>query len=259
MSDPEITDRRLLDERLRTTRRRGNRRLVMRATIALTSISLAVVAVALPTLVFNKNGPGPSPSRRSSSTVLASLKIPDTYAKACANEPLVCLGSKKGNVPDLLKRPLHFPIVGENGACPATSGAPVDTYTSYFGGIALGGGPVRVAVGNLGDLRRGQAQLGSTAVPGWFALETLWFAMPSYDGPFVVRGERLGRPGPLNVDGSATNPSPLVVPPGPTANTENGIRVAPVSSWMKSPGCYAWQVDGLSFSYVIVVDTTPHR
>jgi hypothetical protein len=263
MPDPEMIDPELLDERLRTARRRGHRRLVMRrTTIALTSASLAFVAVALPTLVFNKNAPGApaaSGSRRPSSTVLASLKVPRTYAMACANEPLVCVGSEHGNVPHLLKRPLHFPVVAKDGVCPATPGAPVDSYTSYFVGDALGKGPVRVAIGDRGDLRRGQAQLGSTAVPGWFALETLWFAMPNYDGPFVVRGERLGGSGPINVDGSATNPSPLVVPPGPTANTQGGIRVAPVSTWVKSPGCYAWQVDGLSFSYVIVVDATPYR
>ncbi len=261
MSDPEIIDRELLDERLRTTRRRGHRRLVMRRAIALTSVSVAIVAVALPTLVVGRNGPSPAipGSRHSPSTVLSSLKIPDTYAKACANEPLVCLGSEHGKVPDLLKRPLHFPLVGKSETCPATTGAPVDTYTSYFGGVALGDGPVRVAIGDGGDLRRGQAQLGNPDVPGWFALETLWFAMPSYDGPFVVRGERLGAPGPINVDGSATNPSPLVVPPGPTENTQGGVRVAPVSTWVKSPGCYAWQVDGLSFSYDIVVDMTPYR
>lgn len=96
-------------------------------------------------------------------------------------------------------------------------------------------------------------------MPGWFALETLWFAVPNYDGPFVVRGERLSGAGPIDVDGSATNPSPLVVPPGPTANTKGGVRVAPVSTWVKSSGCYAWQVDGLSFSYVIVVNMTPYR
>jgi hypothetical protein len=118
---------------------------------------------------------------------------------------------------------------------------------------------VRVAIGNGGNLRRGQAQLGSPDVPGWFALETLWFAMPSYDGPFVVRGEPLGGSGSIHVDGSPANASPLVVPPGPTANTQHGTRVAPVSTWVTSPGCYGWQVDGLSFSYVIVVDTTPYR
>ena len=123
-----------------------------------------------------------------------------------------------------MKRSLHFPVVNDQDACPVTPGAPVDTFTSYFTGIALGDGPVRVAIGNRGNLVLGRAQLGSTGVAGWFAMETLWFSMPSYDEPFVVRGERLGgETGTIDVDGSATNPSPLVVPPGPTANTRDGI------------------------------------
>jgi hypothetical protein len=250
MSVHEITDSGVLDERLRTIRRRGQRRLAIHRATALTVATLAIVAVVLPTLVLN----GPS-----SNSLLASLRVPDRYATACANEPNVCLGSEHGLVPDLLKRSLQFPVVRNGASCPATPGAPVATYTSYFGGTALGDGPVRVAIGDGGNLRRGQAQLGSPDVPGWFALETLWFAMPSYDGPFVVRGEPLGGSGSIHVDGSPTNASPLVVPPGPTANTQHGIRVAPVSTWVTSPGCYGWQVDGLSFSYVIVVAATPYH
>ena len=258
MSDFEKIDPGLLDERLATTRQRGRRRLVMRWAIAIGGASLAIIAIVLPTLVLNENAPGTS-NDPSSKTVLASLRVPDTYAEACANESNVCRAGEQGQVPDLLKRSLHFPVVDNGKACPASPGAPVNTYTSYFSGIALGNGPVRVAIGSRGKLVLGQAQLGSTSADGWFALETLWFAMPSYDGPFVVRGERLGGgAATIDVDGSATDPSPLVVPPGPTANTQDGIRVAPVSTWVTSPGCYAWQVDGLSFSYVIVVDATPY-
>ena len=130
MSDHEITGSEVLDGRLRTIRQRGQRRLAMRRAIALPVATLAIVAVALPTLVLN----GPS-----SDSVLASLRVPDRYAAACANEPHVCLGSEHGLVPDLLKRSLHFPVVREGASCPATRGAPVATYTSYFGGTALAG------------------------------------------------------------------------------------------------------------------------
>ena len=136
MSVHEITDSGVLDERLRTTRQRGQRRLVVRRVIALIVATLAIVAVALPTLVLN----GPS-----SDSVLASLRVPDRYAAACANEPHVCLGSEHGLVPDLLKRSLHFPVVREGASCPATRGAPVATYTSYFGGTVHvdGSGPAK--------------------------------------------------------------------------------------------------------------------
>jgi hypothetical protein len=45
------------------------------------------------------------------------------------------------------------------------------------------------------------------------------------------------------------------MPPGPTLNSMDGWRAAPTETWLSSPGCYGWQVDGLTFSYVIVFRT----
>ncbi|HET9719266.1 MAG TPA: hypothetical protein VFP55_04235 [Solirubrobacteraceae bacterium] len=160
----------------------------------------------------------------------------------------------------LLSRPLHLPSLGPGGRCPVTSGYIVNN--SYFGGAALGRGPVQVLLGNAGDVRHGRVDLGTTEARGWFALETIWFAVPSYNGPFVVRGGRLGRRGPIEVRPGGTGlipgSGPLVVPAGPTINNQGGYRTVPGSTWVKSPGCYAWQVDGKSFSEVIVVNALPH-
>lgn len=156
----------------------------------------------------------------------------------------------------LLARPLHFPSLQPADSCPASVGAPADT--SLSSGVALGSGPVRVVVANAGDLVHGQAELGTTRVPGWFALQTVWFASPGYNGPFVVRGARLGASGPMEVqpgqDGLTPGTGPLTVAAGPTANTKDGYRTVPGSTWVTSPGCYAWQVDGTDFSDVIIVD-----
>jgi hypothetical protein len=77
-------------------------------------------------------------------------------------------------------------------------------------------GRLKLIVPDQGDLMNGHGDLGATAVPGWLALKTLWFASPAYRGPFVVRGERLDAPGPL-AEGGGHTPAvgPLVVPPGP--------------------------------------------
>lgn len=188
----------------------------------------------------------------------------------------------------LLARPLHFPALGLGGRCPVSSGYMVNT--AGFGGMALGHGPVRVLLGDAGDIRHGRVLLGAGDVPHWLALQTLWFAMPGYQGPFVVRGARLGRRGPIEVQpggvGLSPGSGPLVVPAGDTTNTYYtnwrpvhvrnpvtgrllrdpvtgrpataligyGYRTVPGSTWVKSPGCYAWQVDGRGFSEVIVVD-----
>ena len=159
----------------------------------------------------------------------------------------------------LLARPLHFPSLQPGESCPATAGATVSN--SFFSGVALGNGPVRVLIANRGDLVQGGANLGTTNAPGWLALQTLWFAMPGYDGPFVVRAKRLGANGPIEVlpgqTGLEPGSGPLVVPAGPTLNTMDDFRTTPGSTWVSSAGCYAWQVDGRNFSEVIVVDAAP--
>ncbi len=167
----------------------------------------------------------------------------------------------------LLARPLHLPALGPGGHCPASSGYRVNN--AYFGGDALGKGPVRVLIANWGDVLHGRPMLGRGGPGPWHALQTLWFSMPGYNGPFVVRGRRLGKPGPIAVQPSGTGltpgSGPLVVAAGPTINSYGsyrgpsfktfvGYRSVPGSTWVKSPGCYAWQVDGRGFSEVIVVD-----
>ncbi len=163
--------------------------------------------------------------------------------------------SPVGSVP-LLSRPLHFPALGPGGSCPASRGVTVSN--SYFGGIAFGSGPVRVLLADSGDIRHGRVDLSPSQVRGWSALQTLWFAVPGYNGPFLVRAERIGQRGPIEVQpgsmGLEPGSGPLLVPAGPTINTAHGYRTVPGSSWVKSGGCYAWQVDGPNFSEVIVVE-----
>jgi hypothetical protein len=157
-------------------------------------------------------------------------------------------------------RSLPYPTVSRNGSCQASPGRSISN--SFFGGVAFGNGPVRVLVANAGDLRRGHVRLGTTEKPGWFALETLWFAMPSYNGSFIVDAKRIGATGAIEVQpgptGMEPGSGPLAVAAGPTANTEDGYRTVPGSTWVTSAGCYAWRVEGPHFSETIVVDALAH-
>lgn len=140
----------------------------------------------------------------------------------------------------LLSRPLHFPVLGPGGRCPASSSSMVSN--SRFGGFVLGRGPVRVLLADR--VARGRVTLGSSDAPGWSALQTVWFAIPGYNGPFVVRAARLGAKGPIEVQpgGTGLTPGsgPLIVSAGATLNTQDGYRTVPGSTWVRSPGCYAW-------------------
>jgi hypothetical protein len=157
----------------------------------------------------------------------------------------------------LLSRPLHLPGLGPGGRCPTSAGRAV--HNPYFTGIALGSGPVRVVLADTGDLRHGRVQIRGAREGSGYGIATLWFAPRTYRGPFTVRAERLGRPGQVEVqpgpNGQRPGRGPLIVIAGPTINTyPNGDRTVPGSTWVASPGCYAWQVDGRGFTEVIVFD-----
>lgn len=187
----------------------------------------------------------------------------------------------------LLARALHFPPLGRGGRCPVSSGHRVEN--QFFAGPVLGSGPVRVLLGDGGDIVHGQVDLPPAArgAPGWSGVQTLWFAMPSYSGPFVVRGARLGAKGQIEVQSGGTGgdagqvpgSGPLVIGAGPTLNTFYtgwrrghvrdaitgrlvptltgfGYRTVPNGTWINSPGCYGLQVDGRGFSEVIVINAT---
>jgi hypothetical protein len=144
-----------------------------------------------------------------------------------------------------LTRPLHLPVLHPGQACPVSRATP--THSSDFTGAALGVGPVH-------PLATGNEDLGSnTHAPGWLAIKSLWVSDPQYQGPFLVRIRRLDGSGPA---GGLEDPTvtSFFVPNGPTWNSQpGGYRAITGATWVKTPGCVAWQVDGLTFSNVIVI------
>jgi hypothetical protein len=160
------------------------------------------------------------------------LALPSTYRQACAAEAQAsgCLHVPAGPIPAALKHRLRFPALRPGQRCPASRGTPF--HTSQFGGIALGTEPVRVIAGST---RRGIADLiKPTSAPPWLALKTLWFSLPAYQGPFVIRATRLDRPGPAAL-GESAGMVPLVIPPGPTLNTSSGTAPSPVACGSNPP------------------------
>jgi hypothetical protein len=159
----------------------------------------------------------------------------------------------------LLTRPMHLPSLGPNGSCPTSSGRFFNNPVTGNGPF-LGGGPVRLEIGNEGDLARGQLILGRTSSsPHWYGIEVIWLSLPNYQGPFIVRGARIGGVGRIDVSGVPPAAGPLVEPAGRVdyGNSGNGYRALPNDVLVGAPGCYGLQVDGRGFSEVIVVDAIP--
>lgn len=222
-------------------------------------LAFAVAACTLVLVACTSSKPSSPPASHAPSPAGSStgasgqvgLAVPETYQQACASEGPVCLPDTSGPIPAILKRPLHFPVLRPGQQCPATSGSPVST--PAFEGIALGKGPVRPLIAMSGDLRAGVTDMAHVAP--WFAFKTDWFSAPSYQGPFIVRATQLGGSGPIAM-GETPKAGPLVMPPGPSVNDDKGWRNAPGDTWVRAPGCYAWQIDGLTFSEVIVIRAT---
>jgi hypothetical protein len=96
----------------------------------------------------------------------------------------------------------------------------------------------------------------------WRLVRTLWISRPTYDGPVLVRGGRLDRAGGLGFGDDLPPRASLRLPAGGWPLTRlgwreggsarrAGSRVTAIPTLVGAPGCYAFQVDVLGFSYVL--------
>jgi hypothetical protein len=91
---------------------------------------------------------------------------------------------------------------------------------------------------------------------GWYGQKTPWLISKEYDGPLLVRGGRIDRRGQVRFAlGYGDHLRELYweagadqsLPPNPD------YRFLASATLVRTRGCYAFQVDGESFSRVIVV------
>jgi len=177
------------------------------------------------------------------------LPTPKNYAETCRLVASWCRPEPiRGRIPQALRRPLHLPKLTSDGRCPTSSGLKI--VNDQFGGMALGPGPVRPLVLSYGDLAHGVVRFGGPS-HGWWKAKTLWFSDPSYQGPVFIRGRQLGGAN-KTVFGEAPSLIDPQLAPRPTLNGTNGWREWPGATYLHTLGCYAWQVDGTTFSHVIV-------
>jgi hypothetical protein len=142
-----------------------------------------------------------------------------------------CQGTCTGAVPATLRRPLKLPS-DDGGPCPITLNAQPASIGKASGGLGF-----HNVSGSL-----------------WMIGEATWRVPASYTGPLLIRGEMLGG-GALGF-GTGTVPydelqlldagrgAPRVIGGGRAWITYTRIR---------SEGCYAFQVDGTTFSEVLVI------
>ena len=152
----------------------------------------------------------------------------------------------------LLRRPLHIPTTGAGTVCPATeqSGTLGDRGVDASSVPAFGPGPAYPALGNDGGKAVLWYRVGWAPYEGWEGTKLLW-TVPGYNGPYIVRGRQLDGPNELAFDQG----------PSWTNKLHGELRLVgpysglnPAATFLRVPGCYAYQVDGRGFSYLIIFE-----
>jgi hypothetical protein len=85
----------------------------------------------------------------------------------------------------------------------------------------------------------------------WGGQKVLWVVDPSYHGPVLIRGRRLDGDESVRFDRGREPAQQLRLPPVP-GNTTGGWANYPSYTRLRAAGCYGYQIDGTSFSKVIV-------
>jgi hypothetical protein len=158
-------------------------------------------------------------------------------------------GQTKANSPTGLRRPLHLPTASPGAGCPVTPGGRPSPDVA----VALGSGPAYPVLGYEGDAVPPSSR---AFVPlyaderrgGMFWHKTLWAVDPDYDGSVLIRGAGIDPPRQIGFAYSKKERRELVFP----AQESDSWRYGPSFTILPGPGCYAFQIDGIGFSRVIV-------
>ena len=144
-----------------------------------------------------------------------------------------------------LHRALHLPTVsGER--CPASKLAG----KRYGMDGGLGRGPVYPILARPGLLAFVRADEWGRR---WAGQKVLWFVSPEYKGPVLIRGRRLDGPQWMRFDDGAR--AEIRIAPGETVKWTGqvlGSRGRPSYVRVRAVGCYGVQIDGMTFSRVVV-------
>lgn len=157
----------------------------------------------------------------------------------------------------LRARPLDLPALAPGAPCPTTAAGDVSNFRA-----ALGSGPVYpIGLSYDGVLQYGYSGVFEGAE--WGGTKVLWISNADYQSAALIRGRQLDGPNEVRFMEAADPPAELQFPVGGSGSSpdlEPGWSQLPSYTRVRAPGCYAYQVDGLDFTQVIVfqaVEETP--
>jgi hypothetical protein len=166
----------------------------------------------------------------------------------------------------LRDRPLRMPRTPRRTCRMTPSLSPAtETVPGRPGEAALGDGPVYAAFPGIPRLLDAfPREMSGLAPSSWGSGETVWISAPEYRGAVLVRGRRIDAPGRIGFGPAAMPSGDFRLPAGRwdertddvrpswTHAVRSGWRFAVGKTRIRADGCYAFQIDGESFSDVIV-------
>lgn len=180
-----------------------------------------------------------------------------TAASTFPNGTSTASGTPSTEWASLESKPLHLPTLSPGAACPVT---PAQQHVAPDHQYAIGSGPVYLVAEALTPtvtfLDAGSSDPGSA----WKISKVFWEVAATYAGPAIIRGGQIDGTHQVGFNGGLGQTA------GNTQGTEPILRDLrllgnPAGQWktyltfvrVQSPGCYAFQIDGQSFSSIIVV------
>ena len=154
-----------------------------------------------------------------------------------------------------LRRPLHVPRLAPGSPCPvsrASGDVGKLVAAAFAGGRAWGPGPAYPWFGSASEPglsfqyppSRDSLYHGSA----WSGQKVLWRVDRRYSGPLLIRGRQLDGRNELRFDAGRVPPKEMRIASGVLGDW----RDRPSFTRLRAPGCYDYQVDGTTFSRVIV-------
>jgi hypothetical protein len=155
-----------------------------------------------------------------------------------------------------LERPLHTPTVPFGSACPTTGpDSKGDLSRIGFYGTAWGEGPAYPVLN--ADASEPLMRFNDPVPPdsgfygsAWFGNKVLWAFDPVYSGPILIRGLQVDGGNEVRFDNGRIPPLELRTGSGGSGGRPSFTRV-------RAAGCYAYQIDGTTFSSTIVFEAKP--
>jgi hypothetical protein len=151
---------------------------------------------------------------------------------------------------DTLRRPLHLPKLKRGARCPLS---PSRLWSLTTGQRLNGRGPAFLVATEPATIRMNFTYPDGQ---GWYAQKTPWVISREYGGALLVRGARIDRRGQVRFAlGYGDHLRELYWEAGTdqSLKPDPDYRFLASSTLVRTRGCYAFQVDGETFSRVIVV------